>query len=592
MKTLAQHLDYLHGIVKQFSLLGVNNLPEIVVVGDQSSGKSSLLQSIIKKDILPHGDKLVTRCPIRVLTSKHQREFATFPDMPGQEFKISEVSQILQAKNLEIEKTKYISDKDILLNLYGPDMLNMTLVDLPGLVKIRLENQPKDIVKTVEQLIKARIKNENTLILAVVSAANDLASSSALAFAKAVDEFGSRTIIVFTMMDRSQNPNSIVQGFELTSELGFLGVVCRSPSQVAENMTIEQQFEHESKFFNEHPIFTNYKDILGMDNLISKIEVEFRKSVFNSLPGIKAEVDARLENTIKAIDNLGEPVPYLENPILFIEGVFKKITSKMKKIIDGNELDIDEQKVDGSTIRENFIEFSEEIENYKVKKNDKSFDKIKNIIKRSRGLEGVSVVSLELLMKTMKMLMLPLSKILVTCLRKIKSQFETLFKSILPIYCRKYKKIFYICETSFEKVVALNEELANERLDILLRLEYETIESDISELNKTEKNYQEEDETENAETDTFFVFIKRMFERSKDNLKYNMPKIIKHFFIRRSLSDLKAHMINLAVLEINNGADLVPEASENEKKRKNYVKARDGLRILKEALEDFKRALI
>ena len=377
----------------------VSNLPEIVVVGDQSSGKSSLLQSIIKKDILPHGDKLVTRCPIRVLTSKHQREFATFPDIEDKEFKISEVGQILQEKNLKIEKNEYISNKDILVNLYGPDMLNLTLVDLPGIVKVRLENQPENIVGKVENLIKERIKNENTLILAVVSAANDLASSSALALAKSVDNSGKRTIIVFTMMDRCQHPNNFVQGFTLKSELGYLGVICRSPSQVIENMTIEEQFEYEAKYFDYHKIFSNYKNIFGMDNLIIKIETEFKRSVCGSLPALKSQIDSKIEFILEELEKIGEPIPFLENQLLFVQSQFEKLLVKIEEIVDGKELNFEKLEIDGRIIRENFTEFNYNITKLELNKEDKKFEPIIEAIKRSSGIEGAPVISLELLKK-------------------------------------------------------------------------------------------------------------------------------------------------------------------------------------------------
>lgn len=125
-----------------------------------------------------------------------------------------------------------------------------------------------------------------------------------------------------------------------------------------------------------------------------------------------------------------------------------------------------------------------------------------------------------------------------------------------------------------------NEEFTSSLLLNILKLEYESIEPD-SVYSETE-----------IITTNFFNFINKLYENSKKNLKYNIPKYIKFHFIRKTLADLKVNIIYTAIKEHSDGVELVPEAVENEKRRKNLKNSKTGLRELKVAIEVFKRTLL
>ena len=173
----------------------------------------------------------------------------------------------------------------------------------------------------------------------------------------------------------------------------------------------------------------------------------------------------------------------------------------------------------------------------------------------------------------MKSLTKPFGEFIESCLNNVKIQYESLCKLISQKYCIKYKRMYDICVYSFETVLTETYEDASNRLTTLLELEYETIELDFN------------DSVAGTSDELFFNFIEVIYNRSKDNLKYNLPKIIKHFFIRKSLSKLKETMIKLSIDDDKNDIDLIPEAKEIEKKRKDLIKARDGFKKLKSALK-------
>ena len=94
-----------------------------------------------------------------------------------------------------------ISSKPINLKIFSPNVLNLTLVDLPGLTKVAVGDQPEDIEQQIKEMLYSYITQDNTIILAVTPANQDIANSDALKLAMEVDPKGERTIGVITKLD-------------------------------------------------------------------------------------------------------------------------------------------------------------------------------------------------------------------------------------------------------------------------------------------------------------------------------------------------------------------------------------------------------
>jgi dynamin 1-like protein len=200
-------------------------LPKLAVVGTQSSGKSSVLNSIMSMDILPTGQNMVTRTPLDIRLHKLEKgnnegwvEFGTYSDMGSIEsrngssdsndsngsfwetnIKIpiqiptptdSEIKQIrdfISKKTDEIAGTGMdISTTPIILNIYSPYVPNLSLTDLPGLTMVACtdKGQPADIKDKIEHLVSTYIKQPRTIIIAVMQSRSDLETDIGLAFMK------------------------------------------------------------------------------------------------------------------------------------------------------------------------------------------------------------------------------------------------------------------------------------------------------------------------------------------------------------------------------------------------------------------------
>lgn len=194
-------------------------LPQIVVVGNQSSGKSSVIESLVGKDFLPRGPGIVTRRPLILqltnvpLDDKVQRsaeegtlglvEWARFLHTKNKVYSnFDEVRLEIEAETDRMSgSNKGICPEPINLKIYSPRVVNLTLVDLPGITKVPVGDQPPDIELQIKELLLKYIANPNSIILAVTAANTDFATSEALKLARDVDPDGRRTLAVITKLD-------------------------------------------------------------------------------------------------------------------------------------------------------------------------------------------------------------------------------------------------------------------------------------------------------------------------------------------------------------------------------------------------------
>jgi replication fork clamp-binding protein CrfC len=153
-----------------------------------------------------------------------------------------------------------VSKLPINLKIYGPGVLNLTLVDLPGLTKVPVGDQPTDIERQIKNLVVDYISKPNSVILAVSPANVDLANSDALKLARSVDPRGLRTLGVLTkldLMDAGTNALDVLTGRTYPLKLGFVGVVNRSQQDIMQDLPMEDARRKEEEFFASHAAYRN-----------------------------------------------------------------------------------------------------------------------------------------------------------------------------------------------------------------------------------------------------------------------------------------------------------------------------------------------
>ncbi|KAM3582976.1 mitochondrial dynamin GTPase Msp1 [Umbelopsis sp. WA50703] len=274
-------------------------LPSIVVVGSQSSGKSSVLEAIVGHEFLPKGSNMVTRRPIEltlVHTPNSDEEYGEFPQLElGKVHDFKQIQKTLTDLNMAVSDAECVSPKPIELRIYSSSIPDLTLIDLPGYIQISNRNQPESLKLKIEELCEKYIREPN-IILAVCAADVDLANSTALRASRKVDPMGLRTIGVITKMDLvpPSAGAAILRNSEYPLHLGYIGVVCKAPDDVDGNMT-SALIRNEDNFFRSRYEFNQRGVNVGTATLRRKLMNVLEQSMGRSLYSIVDAVQKELE---------------------------------------------------------------------------------------------------------------------------------------------------------------------------------------------------------------------------------------------------------------------------------------------------------
>ncbi|XP_043844815.1 dynamin-1 isoform X4 [Dromiciops gliroides] len=293
-----------------FSAIGQNanlDLPQIAVVGGQSAGKSSVLENFVGRDFLPRGSGIVTRRPLVLQLVNATTEYAEFLHCKGKKFTdFEEVRLEIEAETDRVTgSNKGISAVPINLRVYSPHVLNLTLVDLPGMTKVPVGDQPPDIEFQIRDMLMQFVTKENCLILAVSPANSDLANSDALKIAKEVDPQGQRTIGVITkldLMDEGTDARDVLENKLLPLRRGYIGVVNRSQKDIDGKKDITAALAAERKFFLSHPSYRHLADRMGTPYLQKVLNQQLTNHIRDTLPGLRNKLQSQLLSIEKEVE--------------------------------------------------------------------------------------------------------------------------------------------------------------------------------------------------------------------------------------------------------------------------------------------------
>lgn len=348
------------------------DLPVLAVVGSQSCGKSSVLENIVGKDFLPRGTGIVTRRPLvlqlihvnpddipdnastdsstfsksstpmssnnslneesssntavgggEINLEEHLRRHANggkpekqtswgeFLHLPNKKFyNFSDIRQEIANETSRIAgQNKGISRLPINLKIFSDKVLNLTLVDLPGLTKIPIGDQPGDIERQTRNLILEYILKPNCIILAVSPANVDLVNSESLKLARQVDPLGKRTVGILSkldLMDQGTNALDILKGNVYPLKLGFIGIVNRLQQDIADKKSMDDSLFSELQFFLNHPAYRLISNKCGTKYLAQTLNKILMNHIRERLPDIKAKLNTLMGQTEQELALYGE----------------------------------------------------------------------------------------------------------------------------------------------------------------------------------------------------------------------------------------------------------------------------------------------
>ncbi|XP_040294995.1 dynamin-1-like protein isoform X2 [Bufo bufo] len=312
-----------------FNTVGADviQLPQIVVVGTQSSGKSSVLESLVGRDLLPRGTGIVTRRPlilqlVHVSTDDRRKTSGEENGVDAEEWgkflhtknKIfTDFDEIRQEIENETERisgnNKGISSEPIHLKIFSPNVVNLTLVDLPGMTKVPVGDQPKDIEVQIRELIFRYISNPNSIILAVTAANTDMATSEALKVARECDPDGRRTLAVITkldLMDAGTDAMDVLLGRVIPVKLGIIGVVNRSQLDINNKKIVADSIRDEYAFLQKkYPSLANRNGTKYLARTLNRLLMHH---IRDCLPELKTRINVLAAQYQSLLNSYGEPV--------------------------------------------------------------------------------------------------------------------------------------------------------------------------------------------------------------------------------------------------------------------------------------------
>ncbi|XP_062022340.1 dynamin-related protein 3A-like isoform X2 [Rosa rugosa] len=325
------------------------SLPQVAVVGSQSSGKSSVLEALVGRDFLPRGCDICTRRPLVLMLENRppnsaqdaaQTEWGEFRHLPGKRFyDFTSIRREIQAETeREAGLNRGVSGKQIRLKITSPNVLNMTLVDLPGITKVPVGDQPSDIESRIRKMIMGHIRQENCIILAVTPANADLATSDALQLAREADPTGFRTIGVITkldIMDRGTDASNFLLGKVVPLKLGYVGVVNRCQEDINKNLSIAAALAYEDKFFRNNPVYCSLCDSCGIPQLARKLNQILEHHIRIVLPGLKAELNSQMNAIYKELQTYGKVMESKTDLGATLLNILSKYCEAFTAMLDG-----------------------------------------------------------------------------------------------------------------------------------------------------------------------------------------------------------------------------------------------------------------
>uniref|UniRef100_A0A4W3IHE0 Interferon-induced GTP-binding protein Mx-like n=1 Tax=Callorhinchus milii TaxID=7868 RepID=A0A4W3IHE0_CALMI len=339
-------------LIDSLRALGVDkdlSLPAIAVIGDQSSGKSSVLEALSGVS-LPRGTGIVTRCPLELKLKKAKKANVwkgaiSFREYSKEITNASEVEQEIRKAQNSMAGKEGISHDLISLKIESSNVPDLTLIDLPGIARVAVGNQPLDIGDQIKKMIRSFINKQETINLVVVPCNVDIATTEALKMAQEVDPSGERTVGILTkpdLVDKGTESTivDIVQNLVVELKKGYMIVKCRGQKEINDKLTLQDAIARENRYFEEHEQFRTLLDEkkASIPHLAERLTNELVYHISKCLPNLRRDVEEKLSKTRKELKLYGNGIPTSENERLaFLIDKITEFCSQIISLVSGED---------------------------------------------------------------------------------------------------------------------------------------------------------------------------------------------------------------------------------------------------------------
>lgn len=589
-------------------------IPSLVVVGSQSSGKSSVLNGILSMDILPTGKSMVTRTPLNLdLIQTETDMFAEFGKYQNSNWiktkkikltnplptpiEIEHIHKEIESQTIQKAGSEMnISDEEINLKIYSPFVPNLNLIDLPGLTMVACtdKGQPKDIKIKIRNLIEKYIKQPKNIMLCVMPAREDLEADVALDLCKDFDKEGLRTIGILTKVDLMNQGNNVVNYLEgnvsrdLILKYGYFAIKNRNKEDML-TKNIHEGISDESQYFknNQNYKSRNIQDKLGIINLSKTLSTILLDNIKQSIPNLISEIKTLQMENEKLISNLGDHVPTDESSKAsimnqIINYINQQFTNNIEK--RGSEINC------GRRLKDIFINYRLSLQELEPFENVE--DKYLNdIISNSEGnhmtfsTPTIEVLESCLKDKNLKIFetILPLSN---QCVKEIMNELKELLNKLLEIDSIKRfpKLVTLLRETIIIDILNKNELETIHKINEIIEIEKNYIWTDDPNFVDTLKNNQHKFSNSNSNnTQILRNLCQEYFNSINYVIQHSIPKCIMLFLVKNTQNKIQSLLFNKT--NDKKYLDFLVEDPEQNQKRIKYNSYKEKLSLSLKVLQ-------
>ncbi|KAI6684389.1 hypothetical protein NL676_030302 [Syzygium grande] len=315
-------------------------LPTIVVVGDQSSGKSSVLESLAGIN-LPRGQGICTRVPLimRLQDNPHADRPELYLEFNGKVVPTDEdnISKAINDATDEIAgHGKGVSNAPLTLVIKKDGVPDLTMVDLPGITRVPVHGQPENIYEQISEMIMEYIRPEESIILNVLSATVDFSTCDSIRMSQTVDKTGRRTLAVVTKADKA--PDGLLEKVTADDVNIGLGYVCVRSRIGGE--TYEEARREEGKLFDMHPLLCKIdKSIVGVPVLAQKLTQIQATIMAKCLPEIVKKINDKLSANVAELKRIPKNLSSVTEAMTAFMHIMGSAKESLRKVLLRGELD-------------------------------------------------------------------------------------------------------------------------------------------------------------------------------------------------------------------------------------------------------------
>ncbi|KAK3569103.1 hypothetical protein QTP86_022130, partial [Hemibagrus guttatus] len=559
-------------LVDNLRLLGVEkdlNLPAIAVIGDQSSGKSSVLEALSGVS-LPRGTGIVTRCPLvlklkriekgapwsAVLTYKDQVKILQGPKDVG--------SAVSSAQNVLAGEGKGISQQMISLEIQSSDVPDLTLIDLPGIARVATGDQPIDIEKQIKGLIEKFIKRQETISLVVVPANIDIATTEALKMTSKVDPNGQRTLGILTkpdLVDKGAEESVVntVNNQVIPLKKGYMIVKCRGQQDINEDLSLSQALLNEQVFFQDHPHFRQAILIVQplleegkatVPVLAERLTRELVEHINNLLPELHKQVECQLEKTMNELRKLGDGVPQEEtekNNFLI-----RKINNFNQVLSDVMRAEEDTQKSEPkifTKMRKEFGKWKQQLDGKAIRLEENLQDEVEEYTSNCRGKELPGFVNYRTFENIVKKHVQELEEPAIQILKDISGIVHSCVNNVVSSHFEAFPNLMRAAKEPIEDLLEQEHEKALEKIQSQFKMEKIVYSQDGLYSRRLQAVKQRPQvvnfRTGSADVKEMAQHLNAYFLITSDRLANQVPLIVQYHVLDQYFSRLQTSMLSM-----------------------------------------------